>query len=307
MHWRSVPAEVDDYAKSHLVWDALLSDLNVPEQRVIYPNFQDLLEVLFRGRRPTAFTRALLDRRFDAIFNLPREDQRTRTGPDAPGEDNYFWKLNRVAEYKYAPAPRNARVPVLPGGEAFASAAPARPLLRRPGPDPAPWLASCFGPFRMGGLEVEISGGGGLWCRERGSVMHLRETPAPESELVSTGDVGPFRGVLGIGVAPRVGGWRIEHGDDWALRSKVRADLSGIDVVLARTGRPPARAHIDRQSLGAAGGSLRLVFDPAASARLRTVGPARLVVPSSVQRAKIQIWASRESDAKLNFRRFRAE
>jgi hypothetical protein len=99
-------------------------------------------------------------------------------------EANYLWKLDTVIAAKYQPAGD------LPAGVVEARLVPGGavspvPLMRRPGPDPAPWMRDCFGPFKVAGAAWRIAAGGGFWCRpgRRGSVLGLRLTPARMSEI----------------------------------------------------------------------------------------------------------------------------
>ena len=72
-----------DYARDHLVWEQVQSDLNVEPQGSIYPNFYNFVDLLAAGRQPVYLVDALLDRRFDAVAPFRF----------APGAVTLFWEI----------------------------------------------------------------------------------------------------------------------------------------------------------------------------------------------------------------------
>jgi hypothetical protein len=169
------------YARDHLVYDPGYPGIGAEREADIYPGRDNVASLTWSGRQPGYLVRALLARRFDLVF--PFDD----VGGTGPWEANYLWKLNQVMKAKYQPSDRlpvgvtESRLVPLQFGLFLNSA----PLVRRPGPDPAPWMAHCFGPFDIDGVSWRIAAGGGFWCRPggRGNVLKLVRTPAPESEI----------------------------------------------------------------------------------------------------------------------------
>jgi hypothetical protein len=306
--WADLPSDVREYARSHLVWDAVLSDLNVEPQRAIHPNALHIQEALIRDARPKAFERALLGRRFDGVFGYAGGIEDLGEFEGLAWEDNYFWKLNQVVRLKYGPAPRPL---ALPAGEPYGSLEPTPLRVRRAGPDPAPWIDGCFGPFRLAGREFQIHRGGGLWCVDSQGVLTMRGTPADVTELVSRKPVATVRGTLRAGLAPRLGGWRIERDGGWALRALVRTKRTGMTFDLAVGGRRVGRATVPASALRAAGGEVEIAFRAGARPSLApsTVGGASLnvVLPPPERSGKLHFWATRDSDARFNLKDLRAE
>ena len=66
LHGGARPSSLD-YARDHLVYEQVQSDLNVEPQGSLYPNFYNFIDLLAAGRQPLYLVHALLDRRFDAV------------------------------------------------------------------------------------------------------------------------------------------------------------------------------------------------------------------------------------------------
>ncbi len=168
VHWGEVPGALLAWATDHTIYTPLHSDLNVPEGGPLYPNFYNIADLLAAGRQPMYLVRALLNRRFDDVqpFELSEDPYTSAFGK---WEENYLWKLNEVIAARYVEAPG------LPGL-----------LERRPGPEQAPWMRSCFGPFAAGGASFRIGHGGGFWCSFSPNHLNLVHAPVPLSEVLTT-------------------------------------------------------------------------------------------------------------------------
>jgi hypothetical protein len=195
--WGEVDPAIRSFVATHNVYWWVSPDINLwagvrqdpSRRRRMYPSYFDAVDVLAAGGQPLYLVRGLLDRRFDAVTLLPNDAG--YASAYGTWEENYIWKLNKVIEARYAPSPR----------------LPADFLLRRPGPERARWMRTCFGPFRFAGGSLSIGRGGGLWCRldPRSARITLRETPAPASELRPREPVGQMAGALAVEV-PANGG-----------------------------------------------------------------------------------------------------
>jgi hypothetical protein len=305
-HWAGLPRPVRDYAHDHLVWDPLIADLNVARQRKIEPNLFHIQEALLRGARPKAFERDLLDRRFSAIYGYPTTPD-IGSDPRVQWEDGYFWKLGQVIRLKYKPDPR---IPLIPGGAAFARGQPGASVPRR-GPDPAPWLDSCFGPFRIAGIEMQIHRGGGLWCADAPGHLTLRGSPAPISEVASVHSLESLQGVVAVASQPRSGaGWRLECDLSWRLVGIVAPGAAGVRVTVA----PPGAAQvvgsvfIARRALHRTGGEVYVRIGTGPHLGVTAAGPAQLVVRAPVASScgKLHLWATPDSGASFDLGRLRA-
>ena len=178
------PPALVDYAQNHLVYHPIYPGIGASREADMYPGQDNVTSLTWSGRQPGALVRALLDRRFDIVYLF------FRAGGTGRWEANYIWKLNQVIKAKYR---QNHPSDRLPPGLLFADFAPLPfvsystkgPFVRRPGPDPAPWMAHCFGPFEIEGVSWRIVAGGGFWCRPGGvgDVLTLVRTPAPMSEI----------------------------------------------------------------------------------------------------------------------------
>lgn len=177
----------------------------------VYPDVANAEDLLASGDQPMSLVRALLERRFDytvsyasALGSAIAFNERYASGYGSY-EDNYFWKLDQVIAVGYRPAPG------LGTGV----------LERRPGPDRAAVLASCFAPFQLGGDAWTIRHGGGFWCQTARGVIMLDEAPASMSELI-TKDERVASGTLGLTARPGAS-VRIQGGGGWAIRATRRA------------------------------------------------------------------------------------
>jgi len=299
--YSEISPELIRYARSHLVWEQLHSDLNVEPQRSIYPNFYNFVDLLAAGEQPEYFVDALLDRRFDAVAPIRFAEGGVRAYWDlyASGagrhEEGYIWKLNQVIRAGYAPA----------------AGLPAGFLGRRPGPSLAPWMRRCFGPFRLAGAEFAIRTGGGLWCRDTATSLRLRGTPAASSEIHALEAVDAVGGRLTV-VLPRAGGaFRIslrgENRRGWELRGaalpggalRVEAWLDGrrVDGGVARRARAGAGVRT----------TLALRRSPSREVALSAERGEVMVGLPAIGSGDLSMRGSRGSDVRLDLGRLRLD
>jgi hypothetical protein len=188
--WYEAPAALRDAAEERRIYHPVFGDLNVRARDEVYPTHVHLQDLLAAGEQPRWLVGLFLARRFGAVYVF---DNRPRFREYASGagrhEDNYFWKLNQVLRARYRldrdapPSLRGERLGRLPGDYR----APG-PFVRRLGPERARWMRACFGPFDIDGARFEIGDGGGFWCRQPSrAVLRMRGTPAPISEIRSSG------------------------------------------------------------------------------------------------------------------------
>jgi hypothetical protein len=280
----AVPSDVVAYARTHVMYEPLYADLNMPWRNLPLPNQSRIDEALERGIQPRWFVDMLLGRRFDWIggyFAADIVDRELALNPRA--EDSYFWKLNLVLESEYV---ASRRVPAtLPNGLNPTRSAPA--LVPRRGPGLSPGLRWCFAPFSLAGVAFEIGDGGGLWCSRAGSDrVEMNGTPAPVTELHSARGVVVGGGSLAIRVEPRRDqSWSVELEDRWRVRGIVRGDLSGMDVAVSVGDGAPVVRALSRAELRTSGGIVTLAFGPArarpALVRLPQGGGGRMVIRAS--------------------------
>jgi hypothetical protein len=184
-----VPPPLVALAKRKAVYHPVYAELAAERLGRAYPSLYSIEWLPRAGERPGYFLDAILNRRFDIVF-LFLDEGPTREWGAGKHEDDFAWKLNETIRAKYAPAPPS---PAISSGLAvqtdirvyFSPGA----FERRPGPDPAPWLARCFGPFRVGSLTWSIGAGGGFWCRtsQHSAVLRLVRTRARRSEVRAGG------------------------------------------------------------------------------------------------------------------------
>jgi hypothetical protein len=279
-----LPPQLLEYARTHLVYDGVHSDLNVEPQRSIYPNFYNFVDLLAGGKQPMYLVNALLDRRFDAVapfrFSAGGTSIYWELYASAAGrhEANYFWKLNRVIRAGYRPA----------------AGVPAGFLARRPGRNSAAWMRSCFGPFELAGTDFSIRAGGGFWCRE-GDVLRLRETPAARSEVHALDDVSHVAGTLGVALrGPPGSSFDIALGGVWRLQGRT----AGRTLALALTagGRPVGELSVPARARG-----VRLAFVQGTPGLSRSGGDVTVALPEGSGDLSIQ--ADRGSGARFDFAR----
>ncbi len=282
--YTEVSPAITDYARHHLVYEQVQSDLNVKPQGSLYPNFYNFIDLLAAGRQPLYLVHALIDRRFDAVapfrFASPQISLFWEIYASGAGrrESNYFWKLNRVIAAGYAPAPG------LPPGF----------LGRRAGPSRAPWMRSCFGPFELAGVDFGIRAGGGFWCRE-GDALTLRATPAPRSEVHSLDSVKRVMGALPVSLTGRAGSFEIRlrtgSGRIWSLTGR-RASPRSLTLVLTADGRVVGTAQ--------ARPGVPLEFATGSPAVRGGGGRVSVTVPD-IGSGDLSIRASRGSGARFDF------
>jgi hypothetical protein len=287
-----VPADLKAYARHHLVYSQTTPDL-VPwagsglPGRVrdeMYPNYSDLADVLAAGEQPRYLIRALLGRRFDAVQLLP--DDAGYASAYGAREEGYIWKLNEIMKARYRP-----------GG-------PQDYLVRRPGPDPAPWQRHCFAPFHLAGVTFEIGHGGGFWCLAPGSsTLRMRGTPGPFSEVRTTRPVRTVAGAIGIGLADGSGDMVLNRRDGtaWSLH----AERQGARVVMKvregsrRLGEAAVPVH-----RGERRARLVVAFVPGAPALTRHGATVRVPTPDP-RGARVVLAALGGSDAGFDLARLR--
>jgi hypothetical protein len=231
------PTELVELARDHLIYHPAYPGIGVEDEADLYPGQDNVTSLTWSGRQPLHLVDALMDRRFDLVYPL------ARAGGTGRWEDNYVWKINEVMRANYrqdADLPETfeaARIVPYP----FLGFVAGRPMLRRPGPPPAPWMANCFGPFEIDGISWRIAAGGGFWCRPggRGPVLELVRTPARVSEIRADDYEGGEAGriIVSVGrpgvVEVRAGG----EGESRALKPgkpgsfAVSAESGGISVL----------------------------------------------------------------------------
>jgi hypothetical protein len=239
------PPALRRYAQRHRVYHPAYPGLGADREEDFFQGSDNVEALLWSGLQPRHLVDALLRRRFDLVYLFENDGFRGDVDGYGQWEENYFWKLNEVIKAKYRPAtgPRRALkwaglvyVPVAPFYSPYV-------FERRPGPDPAPWMDRCFGPFDVGGATFRIAAGGGFWCRTRpgGSTLRLVATRAARSEIRDDG----FRAARGSAVAVRL-----------ARPGRVRVSLGSWRVERAR---PVARATILVRLPAGAEGPLSIV------------------------------------------------
>ena len=272
-HFVEVPAFLRAYGAAGSVYHPLFSDVSYAREHRVWQDVPNLADLLAGGRQPRELVRALLDRRFDAVFafggtlgdaTLARQDR--YASAYGRREDGYFWKLDRVIAARY----------VAPG-----AGAPPGALVRRPGPELDPWMRSCFGPFGVAGARWAIRAGGGFWCHPPGSQrLELRGTPAPAAEVVTTGPVAPAGALRVLPRAPARafsvaldGHWRLN-----ARRAGRAWDLQLLSPAGAARASAPATAP------------LVLRFAPGARATLATAGSVVTVLAPRQGRGQVSLF-----------------
>jgi len=235
--WGRVSPELRTFAARHPIYDPASGDPLLDTRGALYPGFDDWYGMVAAGLRPGHLIRALTERRFDAVapFDEGKWSEEFASGRGR-FEANFVQKLNRVIEAKYA---RSGAVP-----EGF--------LARRPGPDPAPWMAGCFGPFDLAGSSWRINRGGGFWCRE-GQSLTLRETGAAFSDVRTTGAARVARGRLSVALPrPGTASVALEPGEGSPMRVILRTGPGGGEVLAFRGARELGRWRVSGERGSAA-------------------------------------------------------
>jgi hypothetical protein len=205
-----VPPQLAAYARSRHVYHPDVSDLSVRSGEV-YPSAANLLGDLYVGHEPAYLARAILDRRFAAVWLFsPKQVAHPLTSGNGAYEENYLWKLNQAMLLEYRPSPT-----VPDAGRA-----------RIAGPDPAPWLRRCWGPYRVDGIVLQQHRGGGFWC-PAGSALRLFRTPAALSEVRTTAPLRSAAGWLVVTLPRHRGGFEA------ALRTGTHAEWSAAGRLVA--------------------------------------------------------------------------
>lgn len=294
--WVEESTALDAYARRHTVYDPENGGLNVRRDGTLYPEWDNWYGLVAAGVQPRYLIDALMQRRFEAVkpFDPGRwsDDFTRRSGLL---EENYFWKLDQVVRTHYeASSP-----PPVPGF-----------LARRPGPDPAPWMRDCFGPFRVAGRSFRIDRGGGFWCQPstEPGVLTLRDTPAPFSDVRTEQPVSSLAGALRVALPRGTGAFEVilepSSGEPWRVRGEARPE--GGMVVSAARGRRVIERLVLPASSGAARAELRLgpagaPFKPARASD----GAVEVGVPDLGGGAVLRLAARRGSEIRFDLRGLR--
>jgi hypothetical protein len=282
------------YAARRTVYHPVFTDLNAQRTGRVYQSFDNSVALLASGYQPGYLVGALLDRRFDVVYLLPEDRRNERAAGTGKWEDNYLWKLNEVMRAKYQPlqpVPQSLRAAQSVPAGVVAITSPGV-LERRLGPDPAPWMKLCFGPFRLAGLSWRIARGGGFWCRAgvASDTMRLVRTRAAVSELradtaVSAAGTSLRLRLPGTGWVAVAGGTGDER---WTLRGRtvagrrlaLRLESGGrlFEATVARRGAVTL-AFTDR-------GSVRGGLQVAPDGRITATIPRNATGPLSVRASR---------------------
>lgn len=289
------------YAAHRSVYHPVFTDLDGPRTGRLYQNYDNIAALLASGYQPGHLVRALLDRRFDVVFLLDDSRQRDEQIGAGTWEDDYLWKLNEVMRAKYRPldpVPSElAAARHVPAG--LASYTSPGVLERRPGPDPAPWMRHCFGPFHAAGTSWRIARGGGFWCRPggRGPTLTLVRTRAAVSEVRADSAGGVADRSIAVSL-PRSGSFAVAGGggdDRWRVQGEATAG-GRMSLLLTVGGRL-------FDAVAARPGRVRLVFADAGPARRGLVaaadGSVVVRLPRGAEGAT-SLRASRGSDASFD-------
>lgn len=274
----TVDPEVRSFAAAHDVFNIGYSDLAVKSRGVVYPQLQGVLDLLWGGRQPGWLVDALLERRIEYVYPMyPLFD----SGGAGRYEEGYFWKLDQIILAKYVEDPAT---PILPGEGNMV-----RAWRRRPGPDPAPWLRRCFGPFDLGGVRWAIRLGGGLWCTSPApDSITLRGAPETWSELRTQASVEVLGGSLGVAHPKVGGGWSVDFGS-WRVEGRTRN--AGVAV---RSGGAQAEAEPDAR------GRITLRFVGSGEALSASRGVVRVPVPEGIE-SPLSLWATNDGSTRFEF------
>lgn len=249
--WDSVPQDLTDYARDHLVYDQNRGALNARSRGAVWPNIDNFLGEVVAGHRPRYLLDALLDRRFDAVTYPFRWDKDSFASGGDRAEDDFLWKLDEVVRARYRSAP----------------GIPAGIRVRRPGPDPASWMRSCFGPFEVAGQTFRISEGGGFWCSPRGREgrIALVRTRARYSALRTAEPVRAMGGSLMVRLPEGTGRFRL------VLE---RADAAPCVLEGERGGARRGMISVSVAQSGAATSRVAVLAGPERSVRLSIARPS---------------------------------
>jgi hypothetical protein len=285
-----IPGELVALGRERKVYHPDWSDLSVASKRSLYPNWINMTGRLAQGKEHRYLVDALLNREFDVVF--PFEDRRV-THPLSTGgglyEENYLWKLNEVMREKY-PEP-------VQGGTAYA---------RAEGPDPAPWMRACFGPYVLGGVEYRQHHGGGFWC-PRGDTIALRRTPpgVVTTDLRTVEAVEKVSGLLRVALRAEAAGFEIavvsRRGTLWW---HLRGELA--DGTLKLTAAP---SHDEPVELAATEAGVRIEEAPRSRWGLSRAGDGEVVwrTPEVPDGGQLLLATSAESNAVFDLSRLTVE
>jgi len=300
--WSELSEDLVSYAGTHLVYHKDFGDLNVRSQGRVWPQYQIFAGNLAGGLTPGYLVDAWLGRRFDAVtypFEAGDNNELFTSGAGR-WEENYLWKLNEVLRARYRPS----------GG------VPGDLWERRPGPEAAPWMRDCFGPFEIAGAAFRINRGGGFWCRPGGSgtVLTLRGTPAPYSDVRSERPVHEIAGVLEARVRPGRGFFEVALEPVDGERLRLRGERGrGRRMVLTALGGERRTGGVTVQSGRGGAVELELSSPPARrrpgelglSGSGGRTGRVWVAVPALTGEAVLRLGGTRASGAAFDLRRLR--
>jgi hypothetical protein len=217
--WTAAPRALVSFARHHIVFDPNDGDISAPYAHEAFPTWIDLSGFMYVGQMPAYLARLVIERRFDVAYPYSAtEVGHPLSSGNGRYEANYLWKINRAILLEYRPAPgvpTGGRVPIS-------------------GPDPAPWLSRCFGPYSIHGIALVQHVGGGFWCPGR-STITLRETPALFTDLRTNTD--DIDGTVSVTLA-RAGSFRValERGDHviWQRTKETRQKPETFSVQVPR-------------------------------------------------------------------------
>jgi hypothetical protein len=301
-HFSSTPGRFIAYAERRHVYTPARGDFGARFGAPVYPNTQHLLNILEGGYRPGFFLAALLDRRFDVVYEFD-ERQAPFADPRGAFEDNFLWKLNQVIAAKYL---RSTATPLYSSGASGgADLQPQYGFVPRAGHDPAGWMNGCFGPFRLGvDTTLDIRRGGGFWCLGRCGSAHcltLRETPAPASEVISRNVVSAAGGLM-LTLPHSSGLWQLRGGPIGPATIAATPIAGGL--LLALRGSRSSSVVVPASELRRTHGAVTLRFTRRGAPGLQLVAgsQATVEVPTNgAAAARLLFAASRASGAGIAF------
>ncbi len=172
--WREVP---DDLVAANdlnqLVLDYEYPSYSITPENSDTPGEHIAPDLTAGGYTPRAFVRALLDGKYDRVRLFPQVFDGYAAGY-GQHDESFFWKINEIIRTGYDRA-GSVRVSASQPGVTFYAPGPRLSDLA--------WMARCFGPYRGGGLDLEVRAGGGRWCATGGDLL-LDAGPSDTSELV---------------------------------------------------------------------------------------------------------------------------
>jgi hypothetical protein len=262
-----VPADVVALSRRSTLYDQRFSELAMRGDHV--PTNYSACDLTAAGLAPVGLERDLAMQRYDYV--LPLHVDTDYCSGFGKWEENYFWKLNQIIGTAYQPD-----VNVTIGGT----------WSRRPDPaaaEAARRMLRCFAPYRLAGTLFRIGGGGGFWCQQSpsASTIELGDIPAQEaeSELLTDGEV------------TRISG---------ALVARLPPGTSSIAVTAVRDGRVEKLAELTHRASKETRTLVVTIGRARSRAALAAGGTERQVEPAAVVGARLAIYASAGSQARLD-------